>query len=522
MSVRFDNKDLQEIRSRGMTPDQVLAQLEQFKRGFPFARLDRPCTSGDGITVLRQNDLQALGDAFVPAVLSGRVMKFVPASGAATRMFKSLMAVRNEFPASAAQAPDDRPLPESHVWRDFQKFFENLKAYAFYDDLRSVMAREALTPEAEIASRHYMVILDYVLGAKGLDLSNLPKGLIPFHSYPAHSRTAFEEHLVEGALYTRDKDGCIRVHFTVSEEHKSLLLDHLDHVRAFHQGEGLTYKVTVSVQEPSTDTLAVDMNNKPLRDLEGRLVFRPGGHGALLHNLNRLQGDIIFIKNIDNVVTDRLKPDTVTYKKALGAVLVDVQTRIFGYLDRVAAKDIDASLIREVLEFMKCFLSLTPPEGLDSRSTDHILEWVVNHLNRPLRVCGMVKNEGEPGGGPFWVKLPDGSLTLQIVESSQVDMQSPQQRAIWESATHFNPVDLVCAVRDRSGKPFHLMEYRDPNTGFISVKSKDGKDLKALEHPGLWNGSMAHWNTVFVEVPITTFAPVKTILDLLRPEHQPG
>jgi hypothetical protein len=376
--------------------------------------------------------------------------------------------------------------------------------------------------EARMSEMFHKDVLDCVLTADGLNLANAPKGLIKFHAYPDHARTAFEEHLVEAALYTQDRNRNARLHFTVSPEQRPLVADHIERARHLYEKQGLTYEVTFSVQKPSTDTIAVNMDNEPFRDSRGHLVFRPGGHGALLRNLNELQGDIVFIKNIDNVVPDRLKHETVRHKKALGGYLIELQNKILAYLRVLKDGHPDDRLLDEIFEFAGHSLSIAPAGGLRHQTRDEKVHFLFSMLNRPLRVCGMVKNEGEPGGGPFWVRHPDHTLSIQIVESSQVNMGSMPQRSIWESSTHFNPVDLVCGVRNGWGMPFDLTVFTDPETGFISVKSREGQDLKALELPGLWNGAMAHWNTAFVEVPSTTFAPVKTILDLLRREHQPG
>lgn len=496
-----------------MTPDQVLSQVDRLTRGFSFARLERPCTVGDGITDLDQAERERLSRIYAGAALAGRAMKFVPASGAASRMFKSLLAVQGRLAASA-------PLGQGPDWEDALRFLKQLEEFAFYGPLSGVIARDGLEPSALVAEGKMAELLEYALTPKGLDLSNLPKGLIPFHLYPDRARTPFEEHLVEAALYVRDGDGRTRVHFTVSPEHKGAVADHLEKVRPFYAAGGTRFEITLSVQEPSTDTVAVGSDHAPFRDDRGRLVFRPGGHGALLGNLDALQGDILFIKNIDNVAPDRLGDETVVYKTALGGFLIDLQERIFAYLARLRAERADPSLLGEVLEFLRGRLSVMPPSDLGRRSPGQTRDFLLDRLNRPLRVCGMVKNEGEPGGGPYWVRDADGGVSIQIVESSQVDMKDASQRAIWGSATHFNPVDLVCGVRDHEGKPFDLMKYVDPDSGFISVKSKDGRELRALELPGLWNGSMAHWNTAFVEVPSSTFSPVKTVFDLLRPEHQ--
>lgn len=517
----LSKEDLDDIRQRRITPDQVLSQVNRFAKGFPFAKLVRPCTAGDGITLLDEADRDRMGRAHSEAALDGRVMKFVPASGAASRMFKSLLSVRTRLSQTAVGSAASARLEQDPEGKAALRFINELKDFAFYEDLRRIMAENGLDLCNLDEERRTAAVLEYVLGPKGLNLSNLPKGLIPFHVYPDHTRTPFEEHLVEAALYVRDRQGRTRLHFTVSPEHRSMVADHLEKVRRRYEKGGVHFEITLSIQEPATDTVAVGSDNELFRDRRGRLVFRPGGHGALLGNLNALQGDIVFIKNIDNVAPDRLKEEAVVYKKALGGFLVSLQKRVFDYLKRLRADHEDSTLLGEVLAFLKGSLSVEPTDDLKQRSPGEIREFLQERLNRPLRVCGMVKNEGEPGGGPYWVRGVDGSLSIQIVESSQVNMDDNSQGIVWRSATHFNPVDLVCGVRDYLGKPFDLTHYMDPDTGFISIKSKDGKELKALELPGLWNGGMARWNTAFVEVPSATFTPVKTMLDLLRSERRP-
>ncbi len=519
--ISLSDADLKQIEARGMTTEKVISQIERFKVGFPYSKLKRACTVGDGISVLHKGDLNRLGEAFSEAALAGRVMKFVPASGAATRMFKFLLSLDNQYDQMDEKAI--RAEAESHDpdHREFLDFIAGIKKFAFYDDLRSAMSRDGLDAEDLISKGEYKPILEYLLYSKGLNLAHIPKGLIKFHAYPEASRTPFEEHLVEAARYTKDMNHIARVHFTVSPEHEASIRDHLEKARGLYEKSGIRLEIGFSLQKPSTDTLAVDLENRPFRGDDGRLVFRPGGHGALLENLNELRADLVFIKNIDNVVPDRLKQETYVYKKALGGYLLEFQKRMFGYLERLSTRDAEDRYVEEVMEFMRYELSTRPPEGMEQRSREDKIDYLTSRLNSPLRVCGMVKNEGEPGGGPFWVEHTDKSNSVQIVESSQVDMESVKQRKVWESSTHFNPVDLVCGVRDYRGKPFDLMKFVDPSTGFISVKSREGEELKALELPGLWNGSMAYWNTVFVEVPIITFNPVKTVLDLLRKEHQP-
>jgi len=517
----FTEEDIKQIKARGMTVEEVVDQIEIFRKGFPYSRLLRPCTLGDGITLLQEGDVKRLGNYYSEATLSGRAMKFVPASGAASRMFKTLLTLNNIYEKIdekdiIAEAEKDDP---DH--RVFLQFMRGIKRFAFYDDLKAVMAQDGLDIEDLITKGHYKSILEYIVSSIGLNLTNFPKGLIKFHLYPDYGRTPFEEHMVEAAVYTRDREGSVRVHFTVSTKHESAIRDYIEEIRGRYERSEVQYDVTFSTQKPSADTVAVDMENQPFREKDGRPLFRPGGHGALLKNLNDLKGDIIFIKNIDNVVPDRLKHETYIYKKALGGYLIELQNEIFGYLKRLSRKDVDEQFIRRALDFARQKLSVIPPEGMMQGSGDEKVGFLFSRLNRPLRVCGMVKNVAEPGGGPFWVEHEDNTVSLQIVESSQVDMKSIEQKTIWESSTHFNPVDLVCGVGNYLGKHFNLMDYRDPNTGLISIKSKEGRELKALELPGLWNGSMAHWNSVFVEVPTITFNPVKTVVDLLRDEHQP-
>jgi hypothetical protein len=513
----FTDRDLKQIAEMGLTPEKVLSQIESFRKGFPYARLNRPCTVGDGIYVLSRTDVERHAEGYAEAALLGRARKFVPASGAASRMFKAFLAV-NSLYERITDEEISRERDSDH--RSVQEFVRGLKRFAFYEDLRSAMARNNLDTEVLLEKGEYKAMLESLLTAKGLDLANLPKGLIKFHSYPGHSRTAFEEHLVEGAAYTRDRNGRVRIHFTVSPEHEISVRRHIENTKTLYEQGMATFSVEFSSQKASTDTIAVDMDNHPFRDRDGALVFRPGGHGSLLENLCDLSGDILFIKNIDNVLPDSLKEETITYKKALGGLLIDLQKKIFAYIEKLVSGEANRTLLTEMIRFMKDRLFIMIPDRMERQSREEQVHFLVSRLNRPLRVCGMVKNEGEPGGGPFWVEHPDGTCSLQIVESSQVDMASSQQKKILGSSTHFNPVDLVCAVRDRRGKPFDLRRFVDPDTGFISIKSKDGKDLKALEHPGLWNGAMADWTTVFVEVPLATFSPVKTLNDLLRKEHQ--
>jgi hypothetical protein len=354
----------------------------------------------------------------------------------------------------------------------------------------------------------------------GMGYGSLPKGLLLFHRYDDGARTALEEHLVEGALYAKNKSGVVNLHLTVSPEHLPLFEKLIADKRGYYEHKyGVTYSISFSIQDPSTDTIAVDAHNQPFREADGSLHFRPGGHGALIGNLNRLDSDVVFIKNIDNVVPDRLKETTVTYKKVLGGVLVDLQQKIFNYLQLIDSGDYTHKQVEEMIYFLQDELCIKNPETKLLEDAELIL-YIKRKLMRPLRVCGMVPNDGEPGGGPFLAVNPDGTVSPQIVERSQLDENDPETQALYKQGTHFNPVDLVCALKRPDGEKYDLHKFLDKNTGFISKKSKDGKELKALELPGLWNGSMSDWNTVFVEVPIETFNPVKTVNDLLRPQHQ--
>ncbi len=514
MAELFNKQDIEQIQARGITLKQAESQIETFRKGFSYSHLQRPCTKGDGITVLDEDDLERLAEIFSQRTPSGRAMKFVPASGAASRMFKVLLTAKDQPDTTSGLTEAER--------RDLNQFISHTQRYAFYDDLASVLSKVGRDITPLIAKGQHGEILQYLLTDKGLNYGNLPKGLIKFHRYPDHCRTPFEEHLVEAAAYARDKNGLARVHFTVSPEQRETIRVHLEEARGRYEISGVKFKIEFSIQKPSTDTLAVDPDNQPFRDRDGKLVFRPGGHGALLENLKELDGDIIFIKNIDNVAPDRLKGETYTYKKALGGLLIELQNQIFRYLRELAKKDITEDVLKEAFDFATRKFSIVSPDQFQQGSRKEKVSFLYDKLNRPLRVCGMVPSTRAPGGGPYWVGQDNKTASPQIVESSQVNMQSTGQRDIWNAATHLNPVDIVCGVRDFRGRSFDLTRFHDPSTCFISTKSMDGKQLKALELPGLWNGGMAYWNTIFVEVPLITFNPVKTFLDLLEEAHGPG
>ncbi len=527
MSTHSELSDniVRHITERGISVEHVEAQLRRFKKGFPVLEIDRPATVGDGIVRIPEEDKKQLIGRHEEGQLEGRLMKFIPASGAASRMFKTLQAMlaseEKLTPSFFETHPDDADVTYTRT------FLDHLESFAFYEDLVEVLKNHDLDISELRQKKDYRTLLSFVLEEKGLGLASRPKALIPFHRYSDHRRTPLEEHIVEAIAYTKSQSGKAGIHFTISPEHKKSFDERLAAVRARYESGGVRLDITTSFQKPETDTLAVDRNNRPFTDDNGNPVFRPGGHGALLANLEELQGDIVFIKNIDNVVPDRLKEVTYRYKKCLGGYLLTLQDQVFYYLRALDKRNTETSFLEEVIGFVREELYRDLPKQCTgsgwsgtTKSRSETANRLFQLLNRPIRVCGMVKNEGEPGGGPFFVRHNNGTTSLQIVESAQIDMNNPKQKERFESSTHFNPVDLVCSLRDFKGRPFSLETFRDLETGFISHKSWQGRELKALELPGLWNGSMSEWNTVFVEVPAETFQPVKTVNDLLRKEHR--
>ncbi|MCE5244212.1 MAG: DUF4301 family protein [Syntrophobacteraceae bacterium] len=515
----FSETDCRQMEALGITKAQVAAQVAVFRKSSFHVRLVRPCTVGDGVQVVgrsKTDDFLRLHDA---ALGQGRFVKFVPASGAASRMFQSLLQIYYVPQFLEADELQRRASRGVSVACEFLRFLEAIDRFPFWDDLRVVMARDGLDLEAMIAGCRYRTILEYLLTSRGLNYGSLPKGLLKFHRYPNECRTAFEEHLVEATQYAGSRGNSCQIHFTVSPEHVSGFRRLFERVRcSLEERFGTSFDICFSFQKPCTDTIAVDMENQPFRDLGGNLHFRPGGHGALLENLNDLRADLVYIKNVDNLTTDRHKEEVAFWKRVLGGCLASVQETVHDYLRKLhAGQMVEAAAYRYAKETL--LMDFSP--DFDRWPSERQRSLLVEKLNRPIRVCGVVRNSGEPGGAPFWVEDKTGAVTVQIVEKAQVDFSSPEQENIWMSSTHFNPVDIVCGVRDFQGKPFDLRRYVDGDAVFISKKSKDGKELKALELPGLWNGAMADWITVIVEVPKRTFNPVKTVYDLLRPEHQP-
>ena len=519
----FTGEDLRQIKRYGLTVEKVQKHLHLFRMSPPYLKLLRPCTIEDGIKLINKERMQALVETYGRETFKGRCLKFVPASGAASRMFKTFLQFLNQEREIRREHIEARAQAGHIEEQELLEFINCTKGFAFFEDLKSMMSKKHYNINTLLEKGQVTEIMRFLLTEEGLSYANLPKGLLKFHKYPSKNRTAFEEHLAEAAFYVADRNRRCRLHFTVSQQHLERFNSLLREVKSFYeQTYDVSYDVTFSVQKRSTDTLAVDLSNRPFRQLDGRLLFRPGGHGSLIENLDDLNGDIIFIKNIDNVVPDRLKVTTFEWKKILGGYLIVMQNKISRYMENLSSGAANELFFDEVSAFVRDELSLTLPSFIKGASPGEKRAFFIEKLNRPIRVCGMVRNEGEPGGGPFWVQDQLGESSLQIVETAQIDPNSKDQQAILTSSTHFNPVDLVCGVRDWQGRPFDLRRYVDPNAVFIAQKSKDGKDLKALEHPGLWNGAMARWITIFVEVPGITFNPIKTVNDLLRWEHQPG
>ena len=505
----FTQQDLEVLAKRGISLEKAQSQLDSFAKGFPFLKLKCASSLEYGIMAIDDDAAVYYRDLWSKYLATNKtILKFVPASGAASRMFKNLF----EFLSADYSVPTT----------DFEKtFFAEIEKFAFYAELDAACQKNEGKGIAQlVAIGQYKAVVENLLLAKGLNYGQLPKGLLTFHRSANGVRKAFEEHLVEGALYAANGEGKVNLHFTVSPEHLPLFEQLVEEKKsAYEKKYHVSYNITFSVQKASTDTLAANLDNTPFRDENGQLLFRPGGHGALIENLNEQNADIIFVKNIDNVVPDSMKAVTVQYKQIIGGVLVSLQQKIYSYVQLLESGKYGHEQLIDMLYFLQQKLYIKNPETKQLDDTELAI-YIKSKLNRPLRVCGMVRNVGEPGGGPFVAQSPDGTFQDQILESSQIDMSNADAVAMFKQGSHFNPVDLVCAVRDRNGKSYDLLKHVDPQTGFISQKSKNGKELKALELPGLWNGAMSDWNTVFVEVPIETFNPVKTVNDLLRPTHQ--
>lgn len=512
--------DLQLLKEKNLTVEDIKEQIDSFKRGFPYIKLDRPATPGDGIFVFREEETDELVTLFEEKRKKYAMLKFVPASGAASRMFKSLYSFMQDYTGSMKELEELEKQKDN--FNSVKYFLDHIQNFAFYSALKRSLRETGYSIDEQLNQKNYKPILEHLLTNKGLDCANKPKALLLFHKYHNSARMSMEEHLVEGANYVQSSRGKVKIHFTVSPEHKENFHHELSQRKIKHESElRVNYDVSFSEQKQHTDTIAVGLDNKPFRNSDGSLLFRPGGHGALIENLNDLDADIVFIKNIDNIVPDHLKRPTFRYKKLLGGYLLKVKSKVDEYLELLDEGSATGEELEEMRDFTENYLNIhNNKEAFNKKEHIEKTDILYNQLNRPIRVCGMVKNEGEPGGGPFWVKEFSGNRSLQIVEKAQINFDDTQQAEIVKHSTHFNPVDLVCAIKDFRGDAFNLKEFTDPQTGFISIKSKDGKSLKAQELPGLWNGAMADWITIFVEVPIVTFNPVKIVNDLLRENHQ--
>lgn len=514
--------DLEDLRVRRIDPEEVARQVARLRGGQRSVAIVRPCTVGDGIRRIRPSEIPALRSLYAEAKAAGRFGKFVPASGAASRMFQDLeLFARGDGRRLTWSEVVARAARGEREASALTTFLQSLDRFAFHDDLRRVLRAQGQRIDQLAREGSFVPILDALLEDAGLGYARVSKALVKFHGRGARARTALDEQLAEAAGHVADRDRVCRVHVSVAPEHLERVTAAIARSRRT-LGRALEVQLDVSAspQSPSTDTIAVDANGRPLRDARGRLVFRPGGHGALLPNLNDLGGDLLFIKNVDNVQPDSRRAATLEWKAILGGLLVQIERRAHELLERLEAGRTRGPALDQALRFASTRLSVDLDGQLDGATDAARREWLIDRLARPIRVCGMVRNTGEPGGGPAWVRGADGQLTNQIVEMGQLRPDDAAAREVLGRATHFNPVDLVCAVRDRAGRPHDLLRWADPEAYIVTTKQWAGREVRVLERPGLWNGGMAGWTTVFVEVPLETFSPVKSVLDLLRPEHQ--
>ncbi len=513
--------DREQLRARGIPLEEAERQLRLLASARAFPELLRPATVGDGIERLGEAGLRDLLDRHARAAARGRLLWFVPASGAATRMFQDLLPLAREGPALRLAAVEGRARQGDASAATALRLLENLPRFAFAEELRAALSRRGEELERMLRDGRAGEILEALLGGEGLDLAAVPKGLVPFHRQAGRARTAFEEQLAEAAEVVADASRTCRLHFTVSPGQRERFERHLERVRGEEERRlGVHLEVGFSEQDPSTDTLAAEPGGAPLRDRDGRLVLRPSGHGALLGNLGAVEGDLALLKNIDNVLPEPLRGPSVHWRKLLAGRLVRLEGELEEHWAAIETSPADPARIARALDFARHGLLLEIPSEVATGTVEAKTAFLRDALDRPLRVCGVVPAAGEPGGAPFWVRGRDGRASLQIVEAAQVDPASPAAQEVFRSATHFNPVNIACSLRDRRGRPFDLRRFVDEEAVIVTRKSWEGRPILALERPGLWNGSMAGWITLFVEVPRETFAPVKTVLDLLRPEHR--
>ena len=514
--MQFSKKDILQIENKGLGLNQIESQIDVFKKGVAYANLVEAASIDNGIKKLDTEDEDRFIEVFKEKIGDIDSIKFVPASGAATRMFKFLFQFLSDFDSEKESI---NAYINKHDARDLSLFRVGLEKFPFYQRVIENLSNRNIIFDTLSPNEKIIHFIETLLDETHLNYGNYPKGLIPFHEYNNDISTAFEEHLFETALYT-SKHKPAKLHFTISERFRDRFKAEFERIeKRAEQKTGATFDISFSYQQEITDTIAVNTDNTPFRDKDGLLLFRPSGHGALLNNLNTIDKDIIFIKNIDNVVVKKYKDEVAKYKMVLAGILFKLQEKVFKYLEELDSEK-NIVNISSLKSFLQEQLNLKISPEFDKYTTQYQIEYLKEKLNRPIRVCGMVKNEREPGGGPFWVKDKNGNISLQIVESAQINKKIKSQKDILDTSTHFNPVDLVCGIRNYKGEKFNLQKFVDKEAVFISKKTKNGKYIKALELPGLWNGSMAHWNSIFVEVPIITFNPVKTVNDLLKPGHQ--
>ena len=515
--MNFTEKQLKQIEDKGLTLKKVNDQINLFKQGLPFVNLNAVAIVGHGILQIEDDEKRNLIEIYDSKRANISILKFVPASGAATRMFKFLFKFLEDY-------TPERESINSYINRkkasEMAIFFVGINKFPFYYKVKQKSHKRNKDFDKLKLNDQLFLFVEMMLEDSQLNYGNYPKGLLPFHQYKDHVATAFEEHLFEAALYA-SSNGKADLHFTISEKHKNIFDEEFKRIEEIVERKTKTnFNISFSYQKESTDTIALTPDNEPYLEEDGRLSFRPSGHGALIENLNDLDSDIIFIKNIDNVVVSKYQMQLAENKKKLAGKLFELQKQAFQYLNKLESGKLHEAGLMEIAQFLSSELNLVISSEFEKYSEKYQKQYLFDKLNRPIRVCGMVKNEGEPGGGPFWVRDESAQISLQIVESAQIEKKNKHQKQILKSASHFNPVDLVCGIKDYKGNKFDLTKYVDPKTSFITMKTKVGKDIKALELPGLWNGSMANWNTIFVEVPLITFNPVKTVNDLLKAPHQ--
>lgn len=497
--------------------ETIHQQLYKLFNGTNHIELYKPAKIGEGIIKIDESQEKSLFEIYDKARLAGRIYKFIPASGAASRMFAKLHKALNKYSELVNNKNFSLADSESE-WQYLTHILNNLNQFAFYDDLISLCKKNNLNIDNLIINAPIQ-ILKLIISSEGLNYNNKPKALLKFHKYPNHSRTAFIEHLIESVLYQPDLNNKISIHFTISEEHLNLFEEEEKFAKSFENLSEYNFDISYSYQKKSTDSITLTEENKLFLNEEEKPLFRPSGHGALLENLNKLNADIVFIKNIDNVCVDTLKQITVRYKKLLAGFLLMLQKQIFEYLFLLDKEQDDEKVRKEMIIFSEKLLNITKPKEFLLWDAKKQRQFLYKKLNRPIRVCGVVKNQGEPGGAPFWARDKNGNINLQIVEQSQINFANEEQKLIFNNSSHFNPVDIVAGVRDFKGRNFNLLEYRDEDSFMIVHKIFGSHKIKFLELPGLWNGGMADWISVFVEVPLETFNPVKELTDLLKRGH---